>query len=238
MRAIAISLTITVAVSAAGASDQASAQDRRTRFRVDTTIPDEDADAADATRRRGTPLHRGAHRLRQPDERLPAAGSGVRHDRRGQRGAAALLQRQSVHLRRSGNRRGRARSRLQRARLPRVSPKRRDRRREPDRRASHGPLGRRRLLRIARRLARPFAGDAPRHRRARALRGHDPHVPNLDEHARRGLHRGGPEQAAPADPRQSTGCDARHASCARPCSKPKPGRLASGGSAGRASTRA
>ena len=56
MRAIAMSLTIVVALSAAVATDQASAQNRRTRFRVDTNIPDEDADAADPTRRAGRRL--------------------------------------------------------------------------------------------------------------------------------------------------------------------------------------
>ena len=56
MRATAMSLTIVVALSAAVATDQASAQNRRTRFRVDTNIPDEDADAADPTRRAGRRL--------------------------------------------------------------------------------------------------------------------------------------------------------------------------------------
>ncbi len=208
MRAIAMSLTIAVALSfgcrhrPGKRAERAHALSRRHQH------PGRGRRRSRSDAPRGTPLDRGAHRLRQRDERLPAAGTGLRHDRRGQRGAG-LLQRQSVHLRRNGNRRGWARSHLQRARLPRVSPERRDRRREPDRRASHGALGWRRVLRIARRLARPFAGNEPRDRRARALRGHDPHVPHLDEHARRGLHRGGPEQAAPADPRQSTGRDAR-----------------------------
>jgi CxxC motif-containing protein (DUF1111 family) len=54
MRVIGISLAIVSALGAATAFEQASGQerqDRRTRFQVDTVVPDEDADAADAVRR-------------------------------------------------------------------------------------------------------------------------------------------------------------------------------------------
>ena len=58
-----------------------------------------------------------------------------------------------------------------------------------------------RVLRVARRLADPVARDAPGHRRARRVRGQHPHVPHLDQHARRRLRRGDREQHAARDPR-------------------------------------
>ena len=210
MRAIAMSLTIVVALSAAVATDQASAQNRRTRFRVDTNIPDEDADAADPTRRAG--------------RRLTEAPTGFDNETNGflpQGPDFDTIDEDNVVPLRSFNDNrfifeevetvedGLGPD-LQRAELPRVPPERRDRRREPDRRAPHGPHGRRRVLRIARRLADPVARDASRHRRARRLRGHDPHVPHLDQHARRRLRRGDREQHAARDPRPAARGDARH----------------------------
>ena len=98
-----------------------------------------------------------------------------------------------------------------------------------------GRMERERVLRVARRLADPVARDASRHRRARRLRGRRPHLPHLDQHARRGLRRGDRQRDAARDPRCAAGGDARHARSWCRCSRPA-ARRASGASAGRAST--
>ena len=97
-----------------------------------------------------------------------------------------------------------------------------------------GHLHGRRVLRVARRVARPLARDASRHRGARGVRGRHPHVPHLDQHAGRRLRRGD---------RQRHVAEIRTASRSR-CAGTRrvvpvleaTGRHASAASAGRAST--
>ncbi len=72
------------------------------------------------------------------------------------------------------------------------------------------------VLRVARRLADPVARDLARHRRARRLPGRHPHLPHLDQHARRRLRRGDREQHAAGDPRRAS----RSACAARSCVAP------------------
>ena len=117
----------------------------------------------------------------------------------------ALVQRQPVHLRGGRDHRRRPRADLQRPVVPRVPPERRDRRRQPDGRAPHRPHARRPVLRIAGRVAGAFARDASQHRRSGRGRGRHPDVPDLDQHARRRLHRGDRQQHAARHPRSAAG---------------------------------
>ena len=110
-----------------------------------------------------------------------------------------------------GDDRRRSRADLQRAELPRVPPERRDRRRQPDRRASHRARGR------AGGFFESLGGSLiqsratqPDDRRARRVRGRRPHVPHLDQHARQRLRRVRRQRDAAGDSRCAAGGDARH----------------------------
>ncbi len=94
-----------------------------------------------------------------------------------------------------------------------------------------------RVLRVAGRLAHSLARDASGHRGARRLRGRHPHVPDLDEYARRRI-RGSHREHDPArDSRAAARRDSRVDRYWSRCSKRTAGR-ASADSAGRTSMRA
>ena len=119
-------LLTAAAVITIGATFGTDAQTRRDRFRMrgetDTEQTPSSMPAAAAPAPRVTEAPTG---FDNQTNGFRPAGPGVRDDRRGQRRAAALVQRQPLHLRGGRDRRRRPRPDLQRAELPRVPPERR-----------------------------------------------------------------------------------------------------------------
>ncbi len=233
------SLLTATAVIMTGATLGTDAQTRRDRFRMHGETDTEQTPSVDA---RGVQL---------PAPRTTEAPTGFDNRTNGfrRRDRLSIRSMRTMSFRcvrstttASSSRKSRpwwmASANLQRPELPRMPPERGNRRRQPDRRTSHGPHGPHFFESLGGSLIQSRATH-PGHRRARQLRGQRQHVPDLHEHARRGLRGGDREQHAACksgtvQPAALRGNE--HSRC--PSSRPRAASDALGVSAGKPSTRA